>query len=218
MHITPLFTPIFPLKEAQYHSRDRDPHHADDDIKALGLTVLVFITPHAVRCVVPICSGGGMHTSSCYWLGWGGWWCRGVIYGSGQSFFSGSSCFWYFWLVEEKDICEVINIYHPTTLSQGNHPSKSNSPARTFCSGPSGWGGPAESGRSGSWSGEIGVVCWMMVLVTANLYSGGLVGVEEASITDWRILFCGGGTKFSALGTWSFGQVHSGQAMGMNER
>lgn len=35
--------------------------------------------------------------------------------------------------------------------------------------------------------------CWMMVLLTANLYLLEFSGVDDSDIRDWRILFCRGG-------------------------
>lgn len=48
---------------------------------------------------------------------------------------------------------------------------------------------PPPAAESVTAEARAGVMCWIIVLVTANLYGGGCPDVDEAAISAWSVLF-----------------------------
>jgi hypothetical protein len=46
------------------HCSVGNPHDADDDVHALGLTALILVVPDAVLLSVPVCASGRVHSAA----------------------------------------------------------------------------------------------------------------------------------------------------------
>jgi hypothetical protein len=58
------------------HCSVGNPHNADDNVHALGLTALVLVVPDAVLLGVPVCASGRVHSAAAD--GSGGGSCSGI--------------------------------------------------------------------------------------------------------------------------------------------